>query len=236
MIRDHRDRITTSHSQHLFSTTYLRGDWLIPNKCRTQRISPVRWKPVPNSRALDFVLGSMECEICFELYDNEDRTPLVLACKCRKVMCLCCVTRRLDSTARCPYCDIRWSVRSYINQCRQITPSNMLIQLLDLQKSKGSETPHNEKYSNLGSGELREYYEMSVQNIIRKANENAAEQVPVSVEKIIGMVDETIDELISCQFSHLLLFKHVMTCRLKEIRASRKFCLKNYKGRLKKKQ
>jgi hypothetical protein len=72
----------------------------------------------------------------------------------------------------------------------------MLGQLLDLQKTKVSETPHAEKYSNLGSGELRRYYEKAVQEIIRKATENAAEQVLLFVAQIIGMVDKTTDELI----------------------------------------
>lgn len=66
-----------------------------------------------------------------------------------------------------------------------MTPANMLSQLLDIQKTKISETPHAEKYSNLGSGELRRYYEKAVQDIIKKATENAAEQVQFLVAQLI---------------------------------------------------
>lgn len=179
----------------------------------------------------------MECEICFESFDSEERTPLVLACKCRKVMCHCCVTRRLDSTARCPYCDLRWSVRNYISQCKQITPTNMLSQLLDLQKAKVSETPHTEKYSNLGSGELRRYYEKAKQDIITKATEKAAEQVRLSIARLIRIVDKTIKGIDrDNQLSHMRPKKHMITNRLKKIRVSRRFSFKNCKERLRRKQ
>lgn len=119
----------------------------------------------------------MECEICFEPYDNGDRAPLVLACKCQKVMCLSCVLLRLQSTARCPYCSIRWSVRNYVTQCRDGTPSDMLERMLVAFQSKAPEIPHNRASSVLGSGELRNYYEKFLEENGRKAEEKSAEQV-----------------------------------------------------------
>ena len=121
--------------------------------------------------------NTMECEICFESYDNEDRTPLILACKCRKIMCLSCVLLRLKSTARCPYCSIRWSVRNYVTQCRDGTPSNLLEKLVLAFQAKEPEIPLTRSSSVLGSGELRNYYEKFLEDNGRKAEEKSAEQV-----------------------------------------------------------
>ena len=119
----------------------------------------------------------MECEICYDSFDNDDQRPLVLACKCRKVMCQSCVTRRLDSTARCPYCDIRWSVRNFLAQCREMTPRDMLETLQAAQQCKEADISHSQQHSALGSGELRTYYEQSVLAVMRKAEEKSAGQV-----------------------------------------------------------
>lgn len=120
---------------------------------------------------------TMECEICFDTYDTGDRAPLILACKCRKVMCISCVNRRLDSTARCPYCDIRWSVRNFITQCKDITPPDILENLQSIHLAVAVDAPRPEIYSALGSGELRKYYEKSVRDIMLKAEEESADQV-----------------------------------------------------------
>ena len=119
----------------------------------------------------------MECEICYDSFDSDDRRPLILACKCRKVMCQSCVIRRLDSTARCPYCDIRWSVRNYLSQCKEITPTDMLETLQGTQQFKEDETSQSQHHYTLGCGELRTYYEQSVLAIMRKAEEASADQV-----------------------------------------------------------
>ena len=119
----------------------------------------------------------MECEICYEPYDKEDRKPLTLACKCRKILCESCVTKRLNSTARCPYCGIRWSVRNYLSQCKDLTPQDVLQTLQQEQQSKDNEISQPQQYYALGSGELRAYYESSVIELMRKVEEKSAEQV-----------------------------------------------------------
>lgn len=171
----------------------------------------------------------MECEICFESYDNEDRTPLVLACKCRKIMCLSCVLLRLKSTARCPYCSIRWSVRNYVAQCRDGTPSNLLDKLLLAFQAKEPEIPLIRASSVLGSGELRNYYEKFLEENGRKAEEKSAEQVNLQL-----ISDGAANEVFCCRkesrkINNIISF---VRCRLGKIKFLRKSCMKSYEPKL----
>lgn len=126
-----------------------------------------------------FCYTNMECDICVEQFDNQDRTPLQLACKCSKILCVSCITKRLNSTARCPYCNIRWSIRNFLQQCRGTTPRDMLEKLFDAHRMR-VESQEGHSHNNLGPGELRQYYEKSLLEARHRAEEESAGQVNAS--------------------------------------------------------
>ena len=136
----------------------------------------------------------MDCEICVESFDDVE--PMVLACRCRKTICRFCIIKRLNSTARCPFCDLRWSIRNFIQQCENVTPANHKNQLLKTndndQWRRLEEQEKESKTSALGSGELRNYYEQSMEVIIKNAAVRSADQI---------LADEELARLLECQVS-----------------------------------
>jgi len=117
-----------------------------------------------------------ECDICREEYDNESRIPLRLSCCVRpKYCCLICIEARINSTANCFYCTKRWSIRSYVNNCKEKTSVNLLSELNKTALINTEEVV--ERKYELGSGHLRKDWEDALQENMRKAGVKSAEQI-----------------------------------------------------------
>ena len=67
----------------------------------------------------------LKCHICYDYYSDEENgetQPLILSCRCKLTLCRGCIVKRLATTALCPYCEQRWSIRNFIQQCELATP------------------------------------------------------------------------------------------------------------------
>jgi hypothetical protein len=72
---------------------------------------------------------------------------------------------------------MRWSIRSFVNNCKDNTPENILS-VLNKAALSNTEEVGERKYE-LGSGHLRKDYEAANLEIMRKAGVKSAEQVGI---------------------------------------------------------
>jgi hypothetical protein len=68
----------------------------------------------------------MECPICFNDYDGEERLPLRTFCRCHQTLCKQCLQQLLSTSNFCPWDKTRWSGRNVMNKFVLSTPKDYL--------------------------------------------------------------------------------------------------------------
>ncbi len=68
----------------------------------------------------------MECPICFNEYDEEERRPIKTFCRCHQTLCYACLETLTKYANHCPWDKTRWTGRNLLKRFEDSTPENYL--------------------------------------------------------------------------------------------------------------
>jgi hypothetical protein len=110
------------------------------------------------------------CSICLETYRVVHKQPLRVTC-CNLPICIECIHGIVGNTSRCPWCQLRWTARSFLKRCEANTPKNYLQEL----NNQPTDAIIQLKVHDLGDGTLRAEFD-SAQEVYRKKRHEVQEQ------------------------------------------------------------